>query len=145
MLFRSNDFKLGVQLEFVRVGENDIRIVQMRTLQNNPRTSFEPNEKELQEAIVVGKTFSSAPFFSNNSIEVDVKDILIVDEDCESEKLLDKKALIVTGEPNFSHILALSKALNIPSMYATGKVDFKDIETVRFSTEYIKAFIKKVN
>ena len=27
----ANDFKLGVQLEFVRVGENDIRIVQMRT------------------------------------------------------------------------------------------------------------------
>lgn len=30
-------------------------------------------------------------------------------------------------------------------MYATGKVNFEGVDTVRFSTEYMKAYIKKVN
>jgi hypothetical protein len=42
--------------------------------------------------------------------------------DCSSEMLISKKALIVENHTNFSHILALSKALNIPSIYRTGKI-----------------------
>jgi hypothetical protein len=44
-----------------------------------------------------------------------------VEQDC-SEMLISKKALIVENHTNFSHILALSKALNIPSIYGTGKI-----------------------
>jgi hypothetical protein len=45
-----------------------------------------------------------------------------VEQDCSSEMLISKKALIVENHTNFSHILALSKALNIPSIYRTGKI-----------------------
>jgi hypothetical protein len=44
-----------------------------------------------------------------------------VEQDCSSEMLISKKALIVENHTNFSH-LALSKALNIPSIYGTGKI-----------------------
>jgi hypothetical protein len=56
------------------------------------------------------------------NIQLELDDILIVEQDCSSEMLISKKALIVENHTNFSHILALSKALNIPSIYGTGKI-----------------------
>jgi hypothetical protein len=44
-----------------------------------------------------------------------------VEQDCSSEMLISKKALIVETTLTL-HILALSKALNIPSIYRTGKI-----------------------
>jgi hypothetical protein len=44
-----------------------------------------------------------------------------VEQDCSSEMLISKKALIVENHTNFSH-MSLSKALNIPSIYGTGKI-----------------------
>ena len=94
----------------------------------------------LEDSLVIGRTFCS-PEYSTN-IEVALKDILIVEQDCASEMLLGKKALIVENDTNFSHILALSKALRIPSMYATGKVRLEGKTTFRFNTEYTTGFIK---
>jgi hypothetical protein len=134
-------FEEDIQLEFVRVAEGDIRIVQFRTLKGSPQVNFEPQKEELEKAIVIGKTFSK-PYYSNNGEEVNTDDILVVEEDCDSEALLGKKALLVENDTNFSHILALSKALNIPSIYGTGKVDLPKDKKVWFSTEYGTGYVK---
>lgn len=141
----AKDLDSDIQLEFVKVAENDIRIVQMRTLEKPPRTSFQPSDENLKAALVIGKSFCSAPEHGFGNSEVNVKDILIVEQDSDSEALLGKKALIVKNDTTFSHILALSKALGIPSIYATGEVDFQDAKVVRFSTEYQIGFIKKLS
>ena len=47
--------------------------------------------------------------------------------------LKNKKALIVESMVEFSHILALSKALRIPSIYGTGPVDLSKYQNVSFS------------
>jgi hypothetical protein len=49
----------------------------------------------------------------------ELDDILIVEQDCSSEMLISKKALIVENHTNF---VILAKALNIPSIYRTGKI-----------------------
>ncbi len=134
-------FEEDIQLEFVRVAEGDIRIVQFRTLKGSPQVNFEPQKEELEKAIVIGKTFSK-PYYSNNGAEVNTDDILVVEEDCDSEALLGKKALLVENDTNFSHILALSKALNIPSIYGTGKVNLPKDKQVWFSTGYGTGYVK---
>jgi hypothetical protein len=134
-------FEEDIQLEFVRVAEGDIRIVQFRTLKGSPRVNFEPQKEELEKAIVIGKTFCK-PYYTSNGDEINTNDILVVEEDCESEALLGKKALIVENDTNFSHILALSKALNIPSIYGTGKVDLPKDKQVWFSTGYGTGYVK---
>jgi hypothetical protein len=136
-------FEEDIQLEFVRVAEGDIRIVQFRTLKGSPQVNFEPQDTELKKAIVVGKTFCK-PYYTACGDEVNTNDILVVEEDCESEALLGKKALIVEMDTNFSHILALSKALNIPSLYGTGKVDLPENKQVWFSTEYATGYVKLI-
>lgn len=134
-------FEEDIQLEFVRVADGDIRIVQFRTLKGSPQTNFEPQQDELDKAIVIGKTFCK-PRYINCGVEINSDEILIVEEDCEAEKLLDKKALIVENATNFSHILALSKALNIPSLYGTGKVDLPKNKQVWFNVEHGTGYVK---
>ena len=134
-------FEEDIQLEFVRVAEGDIRIVQFRTLKGSPQVNFEPQKEELEKAIVIGKTFCK-PYYSNNGTEVNTDDILIVEDDCDSEALLGKKALLVENDTNFSHILALSKALNIPSIYGTGKVNLPKGKQVWFNTGYGTGYVK---
>lgn len=134
-------FEEDIQLEFVRVAEGDIRMVQFRTLKGSPQTNFEPQQDELDKAIVIGKTFCK-PHYINCGVEINTDEILIVEEDCEAEKLLGKKALIVENTTNFSHILALSKALNIPSIYGTGKVDLPKNKQAWFNVEHRTGYIK---
>lgn len=134
-------FEEDIQLEFVRVAEGDIRIVQFRTLKGSPQVNFEPQKTELEKAIVIGKTFCK-PYYTACGNELNTNDILVVEEDCESEALLGKKALIVEMDTNFSHILALSKALNIPSIYGTGKVNLPADKQVWFSTEHGTGYVK---
>lgn len=136
----ADDFDADIQLEFVILPNEEIRIVQMRMLQNKPNKNAEVPESYLEESLLTGKSFSS-PEYSTN-IEVELSDILIVEQDCSSEMLLGKKALIVENDTNFSHILALSKALGIPSMYATGKVVLGGKTKFRFNTEYSTSYIK---
>jgi hypothetical protein len=82
-------------------------------LKNKAVSNFQKKEI-LEDALVIGTTFCSPTYGANIQLELD--DILIVEQDCSSEMLISKKALIVENHTNFSHILALSKALNIPSI-----------------------------
>jgi len=136
----AEDFDSDIQLEYVILPNEDLKIVQLRILENAPNKNYEVKDSMLEDALVIGKTFCSPEY--STKIEVAFEDILIVEQDCESEKLLGKKALIVENDTNFSHILALSKALKIPSMYATGKVILEGKTTFTFNTEYTTGFIK---
>lgn len=98
-----------IQLEFV-VDENDVLyIVQLRLIEN-----FKKEKAVIiatpKEAICLGNSFSIG------RVECDADEVLIVDSEADSERLLGKKALIVRENPKFSHILALSSCLRIPSM-----------------------------
>lgn len=135
----ASDFGTDVQLEFVITPSGEVKIVQLRVFQNNPNKNQEIPVSYIEDALITGKSFSSPEYKSN--IEVELSDILIVEQDCSSEKLLGKKALIVENDTNFSHILALSKAMGIPSMYATGKVVLDGKLKFIFSTEYSIGFI----
>lgn len=128
------DFDEPVQLEFVINGD-DVWIVQLRKLENNAERTVILNKPE--NCLAVGKTFSKG------SIDVDVKDILILKSDGDSELLLGKKALIVTEDVEFSHILALSKSLKIPSIYATGKIELPSEGEVKFIAYNTEAWITK--
>ena len=135
----SEDFGMDTQIEFVRVAEGDIRIVQLRTLKNKPGSVSDHPEETMKGSIVRGKSFSYNDYSSST---IKVSEILIVKEDGKAEDLIGKSALIVEADTNFSHILALSKAMNIPSMYATGKVDLSGMEEVHFNTSNKTAYIK---
>lgn len=122
-----------VQLEFV-VNDSGVHIVQLRCFERGLINHAPPPEN----ALTIGKTFSS-----NWPITIDVNDILVVDSDCESEKLLGKKALIVKGDENFSHILALSKVLRIPSIYAVKKFNLPTEGEVVFDTRSSFGWVAK--
>ncbi len=101
--------KKPIQLEFVVDENNVLYIVQLRLIENfkKEKTVIIATPKE---AICIGNSFSIG------RIECDADEVLIVDSEADSEKLLGKKALIVRENPKFSHILALSSCLRIPSM-----------------------------
>lgn len=125
------DLKNPVQLEFV-VQKGKLFIVQLRLLTNNPSNTV--GYKPLSAVLVYGKTFSTgSEWNSKDYYDISVDDILIVDSDAESKELIGKKALIVKSDVEFSHILALSKTLDIPSMFATGEFDVKKLKGKRLS------------
>jgi hypothetical protein len=127
----------GIQIEFV-LHNDRIYLVQLRPLERE----FEKGLGDMRPAktIATGLTFSST-----DSVEVNVNDILIVKEDSDSEQLLGKKALIVENQVEFSHILALAKALGIPAMYGTGPVDHILTENqVRLHVTTKTAYISKI-
>lgn len=128
------DIERPLQIEFVVTPEQEIYIVQLRLLKNHFEKTViihRPNSG------VVADGFT----FSKGHEEVKVEDILIVESDGGSELLLGKKALIVESNVEFSHLLALSKALGIPSIYNTGKVDLTGIEKVDFVAYNKEAWI----
>jgi hypothetical protein len=126
----------GIQIEFV-VDEHGPCFVQLRLLENE-------FEKGLGGG-APGNAFIRGKSFSNGRLEVSPDEILVVKEDADSHELIGKKALIVEGDVEFSHILALSKALRIPSMYATGPVDFGGRERFNFSTRLFEAYCNDVH
>jgi hypothetical protein len=128
------DFDKPVQIEFV-IKDNEVWLVQLRVLENNAEETVRLTKPD--ETLVTGKTFSKG------SIEVDVDKILILDSDGDSELLLGKEALIVKGDVEFSHILALSKALRIPSIYATGDFELPQGK-VKFTAYNKEAWITKI-
>ena len=129
------DFDRPVQVEFV-IQSDDVFIVQLRILENNAETTAILRKPE--ETLVEGKTFSKG------EIEVDIENILILDSDGDSELLLGKEALIVKEDVEFSHILALSKALRIPSIYATGDLQLPTSGKVKFTAYNKEAWITKI-
>ena len=130
------DFDCPVQVEFV-IHSDDAYIVQLRLLENNAEITVILRKPE--ETLVTGKTFSKG------TPEVDVDKILILDSDGDSELLLGKEALIVKEDVEFSHILALSKALRIPSIYATGEVNLPTSGKVKFTAYNTEGWITKID
>lgn len=131
----SNDMKQPIQVEFV-IHKDKVFIVQLRILENHYDKTVQMNPPS--NIIVNGETFSKG------NEEVDVKDILIVESDGASELLIGKKALIVESNVEFSHLLALSKALRIPSMFNTGKVNFQGAEKVKFTAYNREAWVSEI-
>jgi hypothetical protein len=113
------DLDEPIQVEFV-IFDNEVYLVQLRLLKNNAERTVIVHTPE--DTFLTGNTFSQGVIEN-----VNVNEILILESDGDSELLLGKKALIVKNKVEFSHILALSKALRIPSIFATG--DFKLPET----------------
>jgi hypothetical protein len=112
------DLDHPIQLEFVIGPDDDVYIVQLRLLYNN------------FEKAVIGQrpeeTFAHGLTFSKGTGEFEIGDVLVVDSEAEPEQLLGKKALLVREDVEFSHALALSKVMRIPSIYGIGKVDLPD-------------------
>lgn len=110
-----DDLNKDIQVEFV-VSEGKLYIVQMRTLED--ANEYRPYQIQHENVIKDGKSFSMG------SVSIDnIEDCLIVDSDCESHELIGKKGLIVRQDVEFSHALALSFSLNIPSIYGVGDVE----------------------
>ena len=126
------DFDKDIQVEFV-VNGDEFWVLQLRILENNPERTVIIHRPE--EAIVDGKTFSKG------SVEIDVNDILVLDSDGASELLLGKKALIIKEDVEFSHILALSAALKIPSIYGTGEIKLPKEGKIKFEAYNKEAWI----
>ena len=127
-----NDLDQSIQLEFV-VHEGDIYIVQLRILENEFDVALGSHRPS--DILYEGLTFSKG------SGTLSVEDILIVSEDALPEDLLNKKALIVENNSEFSHILALAKTLRIPAIYGTGPIDFGDNKKVNFNATCKEGFI----
>lgn len=129
------DFDKSIQLEFV-VSKGKLYIVQFRLLHNEPEETLLQYSEPPENVICSGVTFSFG------KIDVNTNDILVVKNDGDSSLLIGKKALIVTDNVEFSHLLALSKALRIPSMYNTGKVILPANKIVKFISYNKKAWIQ---
>lgn len=132
----ATDLDNSVQIEFV-IHNNKVYIVQLRLLENN-HSRFETDPKNLENIIGIGQTFSKG------NIKVAVEDILIVDSDTDSETLIGKKALIVKNNVEFSHVLALSKSLRIPSIFNMETLVLDGVNEVQFIAEGITAYITKI-
>jgi hypothetical protein len=113
-----------IQLEFVIDGST-ITILQLRVFEKQ----YLGDDTPLENTFVTGKTFTK-----RHKIILDVNDILIVDDDCDSKQLFNKKALIVKNNQQFSHILALSRTLNIPSIYNVEHINLPKTGMVEFNT-----------
>lgn len=117
----SEDLDSPIQVEFV-VQNDVVYIVQLRLLKNNA-TNFGVKYSPNGEVLVSGVTFSTGSEYGEQTYGITREDILIVDSEAESKELIGKKALIVKSDVEFSHILALSKQLGVPSMFNTGEID----------------------
>lgn len=131
------DLQKPLQIEFIfEENSNQLYILQLRVLENH-----------YEETVIYTKPKSDILYegftFSRGNEELDIEDILIVESDGKSELLLNKKALIVESDVEFSHLLALSKKLKIPSMFNTGKIDFKDVKKVNFIAQNKQSWILK--
>ena len=129
------DFDCPIQVEFV-IQNDTAYIVQLRLLENNAEITVILTKPE--ETLVTGKTFSKG------TPEVNVDKILILDSDGDSELLLGKEALIIKEDVEFSHILALSKTLRIPSIYATGDIELPTSGKVKFTAYNKEGWITKL-
>jgi hypothetical protein len=121
------DLNTPIQVEFV-VSSDTVWIVQLRTFRNNPDSHY--TTEAPKESLVTGLSFSNGYLY-----EVDVLDILVVEEDADSNELIGKKALIVKAKTEFSHVLALSKMLGIPSIYGVSKFELPNSGKVEFCSK----------
>ncbi len=131
-----DDIQEPLQCEFV-ITPKDIYLVQFRLLPNSYETTA--HIPEPREYVAKGKTFSKG------IVEAELNEILIVDSEADSKDLLGKKALIVKEDVSFSHILALSQMLEIPSIYATGDFEIPQGSRLKVIAYNKDAFITKID
>lgn len=115
----SKDLKKDIQIEFV-ISNNLLYIVQLRTLGRNPYSS-RPYQINLEKVLYSGIGFNKL-----KSEVLKLEEVLVIDSDCESKELVGKKGLIVRNNVEFSHALALSISLGIPSIYSVGDVNLPE-------------------
>lgn len=107
-LFKS--YKQTIQLEFVIGPDNLLYILQMRTFAKVGGTNFRALHSNLA-IIAKGRSFYS------DDVEVRLDECLVTEDgELPSEALVGKKGLIVVNSDEFSHLLALSATLKIPSI-----------------------------
>lgn len=116
------EFKSSLQCEFVIVA-GDVYVVQLRLLKPQHKDILcQINDKNESYYKDFNNIFLRGKAFCTGAARVKTSEILVVKDDCDTSELIGKKALIVESNTEFSHILALSKSLNIPSISGTGKV-----------------------
>lgn len=111
------DLGKELQIEFV-IDKNLVpHIVQLRFIE---RPRFDRGEYVDRIILAEGISFTSGEVFLTRD------ECLIIDNESDSCNLLGYKAIIVRDRVEFSHILALSQALNIPSLYGVGDIELPD-------------------
>lgn len=108
----SKDLDRDIQIEFV-IKDDEIYVVQLRTLEKT--NTYRPYQIDHKKVVLSGRSFSMG-----YSDLISKEDVLVVNSECNREDIIGKKALLVREESDFSHALALSFALRIPSMYGVG-------------------------
>ena len=122
----SDDLKRNIQLEFVITDNGDIYIVQLKVMGRSEPTNYRGMKLIIKDDIITtGKSF-----YRTNKYGIKLKDALVIDSDCESKELIGKEVLIVRDDVQFSHALALSYSLAIPSIYAVGDVELPEIFSI---------------
>jgi len=122
----SDELEKNVQLEFVITDSGEIYIVQLKIMGDAKRENYRGMQLIIKEEIITtGKSF-----YGTNAFGLKREDVLIIDSDCESKDLIGKKALIVRDDVQFSHALALSYSMAIPSIYAVGDVEIPDVFSI---------------
>ena len=126
------DIKEQIQLEFV-VKDGKVTIVQLRTI-DTPRFKNSTVRQDL-------KIIATGTSFTSGCLELEKKDCIIIDNEVESRDVVGKgvRAILVRDNVEFSHVLALSQSLNIPSIYGIGGVELP--ERFYMDTRYISGII----
>ncbi len=127
------DFRQTTQIEFVFDGF-DVYIVQLRTFW----------EHEIDMTIEIPEDSIKGNAFTRGECETTLEKCLVIESDfneiIESKDLIGKDALIVKDNVSYSHALALSKSLRIPSIFGIG--DVKLGNKIYINTKGKEAFIK---
>lgn len=126
-----NDLGKQIQVEFA-VKDEKVYILQLRTIQVPTEESTEVPTN------IIASGFS----FNSGDEIVDKDDCIIVDSDVESNDVVGKKAIIVREDIAFSHALALSRMLNIPSIYGIGDEELPN--KFRINTKHRSGYIQSV-
>jgi hypothetical protein len=115
-------FNYDIQLEFCVNEKGEIVVLQFRT--------FEVEKEEIKIPEINGEILCEGIAFNQGVVEnIYGKEILVVDQDATPSQLIGKKALVVTGDGQYSHVLSLSRVMNIPSIYKTGNVEVDELKT----------------
>lgn len=118
----SEELKQNIQLEFV-ISTDGIYVVQLKLFGSTDNPNYRGNLLVTKENTL----FTGKSFYRTNTRNLKKEDVLIIDSDCESKELIGKKGLIVRDDVQFSHALALSFSLHIPSVYDVGDVEIPDV------------------
>lgn len=112
----SKDLASQVQLEFV-IHEEEVTIVQLRLIKMPTEEDFSESTNKDLEKVGFGNSFTSGRVICKEG------EYIVVDNEVESRDVIGMKAIIVRDNVEFSHALALSQSLNIPSIYNVGNIE----------------------